>query len=70
MNPPVAVIEPRPGALGRLPERETRDWATVVARHKGDDWPPPAWLAVVAEGGDDPYEAPGIPAPAEDSVAA
>ncbi len=70
MSPPGVVIEPRPGTLGRLPKRETRDWAAVVARHKRDDWPPPAWLAVMAGGGDDPYEAPGIPAPAGGRVAA
>ena len=70
MSPPVAVIESRPGILGRLPERKTRDWAAVVARHKGDDWPPPAWLALMVEGGHDHYEAPGIPAPAEERVAA
>lgn len=48
MSPPMAVMEPRP--LGHLPERETRDWAAIVAQHTRDDWPLPAWLAVVAEG--------------------
>ena len=59
MSPPVTVTEPRPGILGRPPERETRDWMAGVVRHEVDDWPPPAWLALMAEGGLDRREAPG-----------
>lgn len=62
MSPPVAVVGARPGTLGRLPRREMRDWADVVARHTRDDWPPPAWLAMMAGCGNGPYEAPGMPA--------
>ena len=59
MSPPVAATGSRSGALGRLPDREARGcWAAVVARHARADWPPPEWLAVTAEGGNDPYGAP------------
>lgn len=57
MSPPVAVMEPRPATLGRLPRRETRDWASVVARYARDDWPPPEWLAATTEDENDLYEA-------------
>ena len=70
MRPPAAPTEPRAGVLGRLPEKETRDWTAVVARHKNDDWPPPAWLAAMAQGGDGSCEAPGVPLSAEGRVAA
>ena len=58
MRRPVAVIEPRPGIFGRPSERETQDWTAVVVRHEGDDWPPPAWLALMAGGGTGHREAP------------
>ncbi len=54
MSPWVAVIESRPGIFGRLPQRERRDWAAVVARHTRDDWPPPGWLARTMEVAGDP----------------
>ena len=69
MSPPAVVVEPRSRILGRLPQRETRDWAAVVARYTRDDWPPPEWLAVAADGGNDPYEAPGSPMPAKERAA-
>jgi len=58
MSPPAAVLEAGTSTLGRLPERETHDWAAVVARHTRDDWPPPEWLAVMVEYGNDAHEAP------------
>ena len=69
MSPPAAVVGSRSRILGRLPQRETRDWAAVVARYTRDDWPPPEWLAVTAVGGNDPYEAPGSPVPAKERAA-
>lgn len=71
MSPPVAATGSRSGALGRLPRREARCcWATVVARHARDDWPPPEWLAVTAEeGGSTPHEAPVLLMPAEERAA-
>jgi hypothetical protein len=63
------VIEPRSRILGRLPQRKTRDWAAVVARHAGDDWPPPEWLPVMAEGANDPREVPGSPMLAKERAA-
>ena len=70
MSPPSAVIEPRSRILGRLPRREARDWAAVVARHARDDWPPPEWLPVTAEGANDSREVPGSPMLAKDRAAA
>jgi hypothetical protein len=70
MSPPAAVIEPRSRILGRLPQRKTRDWAAVVARHARDDWPPPEWLPVMAEGANDPREVPGSPMLAKERAAA
>ena len=60
MSPPVAATGSRSGALGRLlPQREARScWAAVVARHARDDWPPPEWPALTAEGASDPHETP------------
>jgi hypothetical protein len=72
VSPPVAATGSRSGALGRLPRREARCcWATVVARHARDDWPPPEWLAAVTaeEGGSDPHEAPVLLIPAEERAA-
>ena len=59
------------GAFGRLTQQEARGgcWAAVVARHARDDWPPPEWLAVTAEGGSDPHEAPVLLMPAEEHAA-
>jgi hypothetical protein len=70
MSPAAAVVGSRSRILGRLPRRETREWATVVARYTRDDWPPPEWLPVMAEGGSDPREAPGAPMLAEEHAAA
>jgi hypothetical protein len=71
VSPPVAATGSRSGALGRLPRPEAWGcWAAVVARHAGDDWPPPEWLPVMAEGGSDPREAPGAPMLAEEHAAA
>jgi hypothetical protein len=70
VSPPVAATGTRSGARGRLPQREGRGcWAAVVARHARDDWPPPEWLAVTAEGGSDPHEAPDLLMPAEERAA-
>jgi hypothetical protein len=70
MSPPAAVIEPRSRILGRLPRREARYWAAVVARYTRDDWPPPEWLPVMAEGANDPREVPGSPMLAKERAAA
>ena len=71
MSPPAAVIEPRSRTLGRLPQREARGcWAAVVARHARDDWPPPEWLPVMAEGANDSREVPGSPMLAKERAAA
>ena len=71
MSPPVAATGSRSGTLGRLQQREARGcWAAIVARHARDDWPPPEWLAVTAEGDNDPHEAPVLLMPAEESTAA
>ena len=67
MSHPAAVVGSR--ILRRLPRPETREWAAVVARYIRDDWPPPEWLAVAADGGNDPYEAPGSPMPAKERAA-
>ena len=71
MSPPVAVVGSRSRILGRLPQPETRDWAAVVARYTRDDWPPPGWLPVTAEGANDPHGTqPYSPMPAKERAAA
>ena len=70
MSHPAAVIEPRSRILGRLPRRETRDWAAVVARYTRDDWPPPEWLPGMAEGANDSREVSGSPMLAKARAAA
>lgn len=70
MSPPMAVLEAGSGTLGRLPCLEAHDWTDVVARHAGDDWPPPEWLAVMAGGGNDPHSAPSFSMPTEERAAA
>ena len=58
MSSPVAATGSRSGALGRQPQQEAGgSWAAVVARHTRDDWPPPEWPALTAEGASDPHEA-------------
>jgi hypothetical protein len=58
VSPPVAATGSRSGALGRQPQQEAGgSWAAVVARHARDDWPPPEWPALTAEGASDPHEA-------------
>ena len=69
MSPPVAATGPRSGAFGHLLQREARNWGAVVARHARDDWPPPEWLSVTAEGESDPHEAPVLLMPAEERAA-
>lgn len=68
MRPPEAVLETRPVILGRLPQRKTQSWASVVARYTRDDWPPPEWLATTSIS--DPFEAAGTPVPEEGRAAA
>jgi hypothetical protein len=64
---PVAAAESRSGALGRQPQQEAEGcWAAVVARHARDDWPPPEWPAVTAEGASDPHDAPFLLMTAEE----
>jgi len=74
VSPPVAAAgPPRWGALGRPPPQRGAGgcWGAVVARHAGEDWPPPEWLATTAEGGsDDAHEAPVLRMPAEERAAA
>ena len=70
MSPTAAVVGSRSRILGRLPQRETRDWAAVVARYARDDWPPLEWLPVMAEGANDPREVPGSPMLAKERDAA
>ena len=70
MSPTAAVVGSRSRILGRLPQRETRDWAAVVARHARDDWPPPEWLPVMAAVANDPHGASDSPMPAKERVAA
>jgi hypothetical protein len=70
VSPPVAATGSRSGALGRHPQQEAVGcWAAVVARHARDDWPPPEWPAVTAEGGSDPHDAPFLLMPAEERAA-
>ena len=65
-----SVVGSRSRILGRLPRRETGNWATVVARYTTDDWPPPEWLPVIAEGANYPHEAPDSSMPSKERVAA
>ncbi len=70
MSPPVAATGSRSGALGRQPQQEAGgSWAAVVARHARDDWPPPDWPALTAEGASDPHEAPVLLMPAGERAA-
>ena len=64
------LVGSRSRILGRLPGPESREWAAVVARYTRDDWPPPGWLPVMAEGANVPHEAPDSPMPAKERAAA
>lgn len=70
MSPAAAVVGSRSRILGRLPQRETSDWAAVVTRYTRDDWPPSEWLPGMAEGANDSREVSGSPMLAKERAAA
>jgi hypothetical protein len=69
MSPAAAGVGSRSRILGRLPQHESSDWAAVVVRYTREDWPPPEWLPVMAEGANEPYEAPSSQMPARERAA-